>query len=336
MPSIERRASHRAHSRRHDLACGTQRTQIQISNFSDLVRGTQAMTEGRHGASATQAFTVDSAAVRLRCPRCGGSLPTPSGASILCPICKAEYPIIENIPSIMPAQFDIKVHDFFEQVPKNSATSSLSYTPQPPWYMEYQFRIYATTIRRMMVRWLTPGVLVLDIGCGHGKLLLPIAQQFHICGVDFIFGLLKSAQSCGYRAYHADATNLPFAANQFDAITCFEVFQHFPDPAPLMNEIARVCRPGGAIMVSTLNRTSLLRRLLRATARVVGARRYDLPIIRRTVDEVVAVAAGSGLVLEEIGWILSPSTVVGYNRKTGGPLSPLATNFTVLFKKPMS
>lgn len=293
------------------------------------------MTEDRHGASEKHAFTLDDTAVRLRCPGCGGSLPPPSGTSILCPTCKAEYPIIDNIPSIMPAQFDSKIHDFFEQVLKNSETGSLSYTPQPPWCLEYQFRIYATTIQRMMLRWLTPGVLVLDIGCGHGKLLLPIAQQFHICGVDFIFGLLKSAQSCGYRVYHADATNLPFADNQFDAITCFEVFQHFPDPAPLMNEIARVCRPGGAIMVSTLNRTSLLRWLLRATARMIGSRRYDLPIIRRTADEVVAVATKSGLLLEEIGWILSPSTAVLYKRKTGGPLSPLATNFTVLFKKPM-
>ena len=308
----------------------------QTSNFGDLVNSTQAMTKGGHDASATQAFTVDAAAIRLRCPRCGGNLPTPSGASIHCATCKIEYPIVEDIPSIMPVQFDIKVHDFFEQVPKNAETGDLSYTPQPPWYMEYQFRIYAITIRQMITRWFAPGVSVLDIGCGHGKLLLPIAQQFHICGVDFSFGLLKSAQSLGYLVYHADATNLPFADNQFDAITCFEVFQHFPDPAPLMQEIARVCRPGGAIMISTLNQASLLRRLLRATARAVGARRYDLPIIQRTVDEVVAVAAKSRLVLEEIGWILSPGTMVRYTRTIGGPLSPLATNFAVLLKKPMS
>ena len=333
MPSIERG--------RHPVALSGMillavrgRTQSQTSNFGNPVNSIQAMTKGGHDASATQAFTVDAAAIHLRCPRCGGNLPTPRGASILCPTCKAEYPIIDNIPSIMPAQFDIKVHDFFEQVPDNSETGDLSYTPQPPWYMEYQFRVYATTIQRMMLRWLTPGVFVLDIGCGHGKLLLPIAQRFRICGIDFSFGLLKSAQSLGYRVYHADATNLPFADNQFDAITCFEVLQHFPDPAPLMNGIARVCRPGGVILISTLNQTSLLRRLLRAAARALGARRYDLPIIRRTVEEVVAVAVKSGLVLEEIGWILSPSTVVLYKRRTGGPLSPLATNFTVLFKKP--
>ena len=89
-------------------------------------------------------------------------------------------------------------------------------------------------------------------------------------------------------------------------------------------------------MIPNLNRTSLLRGLLRAAARAVRTRRYDLPIIRRTVDEVVALAAKNLLVLEEVGWILSPSTVVSYKKKTGGSISPLATNFTVLFKKPMS
>ena len=74
----------------------------------------------------------------------------------------------------------------------------------------------------MMVRWFTPGALVLDIGCGHGRLLLPIAQQFHFYGVDFIFGLLKSAQKLRVsRLSSGRKTNLPFADKQFDAITYF-------------------------------------------------------------------------------------------------------------------
>lgn len=42
-----------------------------------------------------------------------------------------------------------------------------------------------------------------------------------------------------------DAYNLPFADNSFPLVFCFETLHHFPDPAPVIQEIYRVLAPGG-------------------------------------------------------------------------------------------
>jgi 2-polyprenyl-6-hydroxyphenyl methylase/3-demethylubiquinone-9 3-methyltransferase len=45
------------------------------------------------------------------------------------------------------------------------------------------------------------------------------------------------------------------AAGSFDAVTCMELLEHVPDPASLIAACARLVKPGGSVIVSTLNRT---------------------------------------------------------------------------------
>ncbi len=46
---------------------------------------------------------------------------------------------------------------------------------------------------------------------------------------------------------------LPFEDNAFDAVLCFESVEHFPDPARLINELGRVTRQGGSLILTTPN-----------------------------------------------------------------------------------
>lgn len=99
------------------------------------------------------------------------------------------------------------------------------------------------------------GCSVLDAGsgAGYGSRLLATGARA-VTGVDLSPETVEAA-----RATHddlvtfatADVLHLPFADGSFDAVTCFEVIEHVPEPAELVRELARVLRPGGLLFVST-------------------------------------------------------------------------------------
>jgi SAM-dependent methyltransferase len=54
-----------------------------------------------------------------------------------------------------------------------------------------------------------------------------------------------------------DLTQLPFANDSFDCITCGWVIEHLPDPRPALAEFHRVVKPGGTLVLTTPNRLRL-------------------------------------------------------------------------------
>ncbi|MFI6212610.1 methyltransferase domain-containing protein [Nocardia vulneris] len=106
---------------------------------------------------------------------------------------------------------------------------------------------------------LRPGERAVDIGSGTGSEVLAFAD---VVGADGVAvgvepdpNLLASAERRAAQAgsiakFHSgDAYGLPFGADSFDAALCERVFQHLTAPARAANEIARVLRPGGRVVV---------------------------------------------------------------------------------------
>ncbi|GAA2107296.1 hypothetical protein GCM10009759_46240 [Kitasatospora saccharophila] len=101
---------------------------------------------------------------------------------------------------------------------------------------------------------------VVDLGCGDGRNLPPLVRAgLHVTGVDASrTGAGRAAERLRRHelpglAVTADAVDLPFPDGAVDAVTCFDVFSHFTDPAAALAEIARVLRPGGQFMVNVFN-----------------------------------------------------------------------------------
>jgi 2-polyprenyl-6-hydroxyphenyl methylase/3-demethylubiquinone-9 3-methyltransferase len=107
------------------------------------------------------------------------------------------------------------------------------------------------------------GKKVVDIGCGGGILAESIAQSgADTTGIDLSEKALKVAElhalevgaNLSYRSISAEALAQE-QAGQYDVVTCMEMLEHVPDPASVVRACAQLCKPGGKIFFSTLNRS---------------------------------------------------------------------------------
>lgn len=272
---------------------------------------------------------------RLRCPVCFAHLDEGSGPEIICAGCPSVFPVRSGIPVFMPAtQDDARVKEFFDRVATHAGDGKLSYVPFAAPGLDRQLTLLSHAFLQALERWIPGGSRILDVGVGHGALLEPVVSKYVMTGVDVAFEMLPLARERGYRVYQADAVALPFEDGEFDAVICAEVLQHFPDPRPILAELARTCRPGGSILISTLNKVSLARWLRRNIAKLTRPPALPLPILRRSAGEIAeAGASGLGLHVDEVAWLLSPLDRVVFTRKATAAVAPLATNFIVKLRK---
>jgi 2-polyprenyl-6-hydroxyphenyl methylase/3-demethylubiquinone-9 3-methyltransferase len=128
---------------------------------------------------------------------------------------------------------------------------------------------------------------VLDVGCGGGLLAESLARHgAQVCGIDLAPAMIEVANlhahesqlQIDYRQCSAEALAAS-GAGPFDLVTCMELIEHVPSPAALLAAIASLLRPGGELIVSTINRN--LRSFLLA---IVGAE-YLLNLIPRGTHE---------------------------------------------------
>jgi 2-polyprenyl-6-hydroxyphenyl methylase/3-demethylubiquinone-9 3-methyltransferase len=106
------------------------------------------------------------------------------------------------------------------------------------------------------------GLSVLDIGCGAGILAEPLARMGgEVTGIDpsadIIAAAAAHAADAGLSIRYRQASIEQIAAEgvQFDLVTALEVVEHVTDVSAFIAAAARVVRPGGLLVASTINRT---------------------------------------------------------------------------------
>lgn len=102
----------------------------------------------------------------------------------------------------------------------------------------------------------------LDIGCGGGLVAEPLARLgAQVTAIDPAEKNIAAADlhakqgglAIDYRAITAEA--LQETGATYDLVTCLEVIEHVPDQQQFVATIAKLVRPGGLLVLSTLNRT---------------------------------------------------------------------------------
>ncbi len=108
-----------------------------------------------------------------------------------------------------------------------------------------------------------PGMTVADIGCGTGIYTAELLQAgARVTGVDISPEMLAIAAHRTARHGDAvafltgDAAALPFAAASFDMVTSITAMEFFTDPRACLQDMYRIVKPGGRLVVATLGSLS--------------------------------------------------------------------------------
>jgi 2-polyprenyl-6-hydroxyphenyl methylase/3-demethylubiquinone-9 3-methyltransferase len=163
------------------------------------------------------------------------------------------------------------------------------------------------------------GLAILDIGCGGGLVAEPLTRLgAAVTGIDPASETIEAAKAhargarldIAYRA--AAAEELAAEGLTFDAVLLLEVVEHVPDVPSFLKTVAKLVRPGGVMILSTLNRT------IKAYAFAIIGAELVLRWLPRgthdwnrfvTPDELRSALRGAGLAPADVtGMVYNPLT----------------------------
>jgi 2-polyprenyl-6-hydroxyphenyl methylase/3-demethylubiquinone-9 3-methyltransferase len=103
-----------------------------------------------------------------------------------------------------------------------------------------------------------PDAVLVDLGSGAG-LLAPHVRGlgYRHVGIDLVPASLRLGRQHGVAPVRADVHQLPLADASADAVSAGEVLEHVADPSTVVAEACRILRPGGILVLDTINATWL-------------------------------------------------------------------------------
>ena len=196
----------------------------------------------------------------LACPVCRSDLYMDS-KKLFCKMhCKVYYDIGDGIIKLLPHKSDGKykekiikknVRELFDSVGDYDKYSHASGIVGE--YEENEERI--NVLNKLELK---NGSLVLDAACGNGR-FLELTNNPSIIGLDLSLNLLNDAKKKGLKNIFilGDLENLPFKDSVFDEVFTVRVLGHLPNIDNAINEISRVLKKNGRVVIMDYNRYSL-------------------------------------------------------------------------------
>lgn len=128
-------------------------------------------------------------------------------------------------------------------------------------WMSGDYTVFATYLLEGAMEFLAKanirsGSKVLDIACGAGQTAIPLARKAnHVTGIDIATNLVEDArkraadEGLAIQFDEGDAEQLPYDDNSYDVVFSLIGAMFAPQPDKVAAEMARVCRPGGRILM---------------------------------------------------------------------------------------
>jgi ubiquinone/menaquinone biosynthesis C-methylase UbiE len=133
---------------------------------------------------------------------------------------------------------------------------------------------------RRLLAWLYPeeGERILDVACGIGELSLKIAKRgSRVYGIDMSEEAIKFARRLSKKAgidcefQIGNAENLPYPEGYFDKVVCSSALEHFHDDGRALQEMKRVLKPKGKLVLTVDSLTYPLSQALKNKHKMMAA-----------------------------------------------------------------
>lgn len=126
------------------------------------------------------------------------------------------------------------------------------------WVESEQTNQHSLEMRKVILKRFFPdglhGKRILEVGVGgEGGLIYLLKEDNEVCGYDVSDAAVKNCIRFGLNVskVNMDRDTLLFEDGSFDVIFALEVFEHFSNPQHALEELRRVLRPGGLLLIST-------------------------------------------------------------------------------------
>lgn len=125
-----------------------------------------------------------------------------------------------------------------------------------PFIEDDLWRQLEQSTRALIKCYVTPGSLVLDAGVGMGRVLESF-KTFNLYGIDISLDYLHRARDAGFEVAFSLIEDMPYNDAIFDAVVACDVLEHVIDLNQCCEQLLRVLRPGGIIIIRVPNEDNL-------------------------------------------------------------------------------
>jgi dolichol-phosphate mannosyltransferase len=159
---------------------------------------------------------------------------------------------------------------------------------------------------------------LLDAGCGSSRII----GSGRLVGLDVALGKLRYARRFGNPLVHGSIFELPFKDASFDCVICSEVIEHIPADERVFDELERVLKPGGRLILGTPDYDRWRWRALEwLYARLSPGGYADEHITHYCRPNLEAYLKSRGFRVEEIDYV-GGSEMIFSLRKAAAPAEP--------------
>jgi SAM-dependent methyltransferase len=161
---------------------------------------------------------------------------------------------------------------------------------------------------RIITRYIGDAGRVLDAGCGSTQMLNGAPQTI---GMDPQLRKLRFMQTPGRRLVNGSTFALPFRSGVFDVVVSSQVIEHLKPDSEIFDELVRCIRPGGLLVLGTVDYGSWQWPLIeRAYAMVKPTGYADEHITHYTRQSLFELIARLGLTVEDHQYILGGEIII--------------------------